>query len=712
MIMKKKRKLLTGIILSLISIFTVVSCNNNVNPPDPGKDDNPSVLVEDDDNINTGDISVIDKENGGKDVEIRINVEDGYDFQGVDYENYDYVQEGSEIIITLHDVEDDVRIRIDIAPVGSSISGGDRYTQNLSQSDGKFQLIDVREGYELLDYSEGATDYFNLGVGEDGFFKMGFIFRKEKICKVKLTFTETKIEPGPVNTKKVLTDEEIYAVMPKETAKEKFVYYSTNGGDIVNNYFEGAGYYKRIDTDHHLRPNSDIGSDIFEREGYYLESWNTKANGTGTRIGLGSRFTSLDRNMILYAQWVKENNPNNFTYVENEYGVTLTGCQNISSYSTLVLPKKIDDKKVTCISAGFLSGKTIDKLYLPLALKMIEKEAFNNCVINEMHFYENINVCDDCFKNTRITKLYINAILAPRYMTLEHTHVADGIDRLLLNINKKHMIFFGGCAFSYGLRSEIMAYEYSDYFITNLGVMGGSNAAFQFDILKNICKRGDIIIHAPEEMSKYQLMYTTEAEIRMFQNLEANYDLLSYSDINDLPHFFDEYGGYVRNKKTEPAQKYSTYCPNYNEYGDILPEVSVSMDGVTRRRDEQGFVNKRYGSGDEKGYHTEYVTQESMNRLASYYDKFKNIGVTCLFTFSPINSNSLTKEEVDNKIWLQFENKVRQYLTSYPIISKAENYLYESIYFFEEDYHLTYEGAALRTQALIQDMNAYFASLS
>ena len=220
------------------------------------------------------------------------------------------------------------------------------------------------------------------------------------------------------------------------------------------------------------------------------------------------------------------------------------------------------------------------------------------------------------------------------------------------------MIFFGGCAFSYGLRSEVMAQEYGDYFITNLGVMGGSNIGFQLDILRNICRRGDIIVHAPEQMSKYQLMYSNEAEVRMFQNLEANYDLLTYSNVSDFAHFFDIFSGFDKNKKTEKALKYSSYCPNYNEYGDIVPEVSVTIDGVTRRRDEEGLVDKRYDSGDDTGYHPEYVTQESMNRLSSYYDKFKAIGVTCLFTFSPLNRYTLNKEDVDNQIWFVFENKV------------------------------------------------------
>ena len=70
------------------------------------------------------------------------------------------------------------------------------------------------------------------------------------------------------------------------------------------------------------RPNVSIGTDIFERPGFVLESWNTQPDGSGERIGLGSRMTvDEDREYRLYAQWARWTDPGLFTFAQTEEGL-------------------------------------------------------------------------------------------------------------------------------------------------------------------------------------------------------------------------------------------------------------------------------------------------------------------------------------------------------------------------------------------------------
>ena len=55
------------------------------------------------------------------------------------------------------------------------------------------------------------------------------------------------------------------------------------------------------DTTYHPRPNTATGEGLFARDGYTLVSWNTRPDGTGQRIGLGSRTDAPEAGLTLYA---------------------------------------------------------------------------------------------------------------------------------------------------------------------------------------------------------------------------------------------------------------------------------------------------------------------------------------------------------------------------------------------------------------------------
>lgn len=47
-----------------------------------------------------------------------------------------------------------------------------------------------------------------------------------------------------------------------------------------------------------------------------------------------------------------------------------------------------------------------------------------------------------------------------------------------------------------------------DYVVFNMGMNGDINAAFQMDIMVNYIGKDDVFVHAPEEMSPSQLMFS------------------------------------------------------------------------------------------------------------------------------------------------------------------------------------------------------------
>lgn len=87
----------------------------------------------------------------------------------------------------------------------------------------------------------------------------------------------------------------LYAQWRNNNLEEHRVTYKPNGGsgqDHIQTVPGGAGWYTR--------------GIIFNKPGYVLTSWNTNENGTGIRYELDGFQTPLNNDLVLYAQWEKE----------------------------------------------------------------------------------------------------------------------------------------------------------------------------------------------------------------------------------------------------------------------------------------------------------------------------------------------------------------------------------------------------------------------
>ena len=94
--------------------------------------------------------------------------------------------------------------------------------------------------------------------------------------------------------------------------------------------------------------------------------------------------------------------------------------------------------------------------------------------------------------------------------------------------------------------------------------------------------------------------------------------------------------------------------------------------------------------------------------MCDAYNELKQKGVTVFFSFSPVNKDGLTKEEQQNRVWERFEDIIRTQLESEQIsvISHAEDYLYSGTFFYDTNYHLSTEGAKIRTKQQLLDLDA------
>ena len=450
----------------------------------------------------------------------------------------------------------------------------------------------------------------------------------------------------------------------------------------------------------HLRPNTSIGTDMILREGYTQTGWNTKADGSGEHIGLGSRVTVEEGTAItLYAEWEKWLPEADFAWEETENGtLRLTAYTGPKDADPFVIPARIGGVFVTELAEGFAEDLTGETLVLPPSLYGIDEGAMKNCAFTSAYFYDNIErVTNESFEAPFHT-LHLNAIRPPKYITNDNAQFAENAEKLMMAPDdRKKMVFFAGCSFSYGLVSEDIAAVYgSEYDIYDLGVIGGGNAPIQYDVYRQYLKEGDIFVHAPEA-SQHQLMSSYGCDFRLFVMTEGNYDLLSETDAAYLENFWNSLQELNESRdKLQRKLSYLDITPHYNSYGDIkIPRMYTNQQGVS-------FSDYSYF------YRSNSVTQEAAERMCDWYQKLTDQGVTVLFSFSPMNRDGLDTDGKKNSPFY-FESFISDILKRHgiPVISEMKNYVMGSEYFYDSDYHMNEVGASRRTAQLIKDLEGY-----
>ena len=563
---------------------------------------------------------------------------------------------------------------------------------NVNQESAFSILNIVKVVIEDNDYFSVNQNVYEINRGEDLnifiTFKDGFTFDF-------INYENYEIINNTNNIVEIKLKNVTYSLRVKINVKkvESIISYYPNGGEFLSEeYKENECVNVVASIKNHLRANVSIGTDFVYRKGYVQVGWNTESDYSGTHVGLGSRITLTETNISLYAQWVKYTTTSYFRYQEVNDGYKIISYNGPLTLDTLCIPEVIGGKNVVELESNLFWNVEFNNVILPSSIKRLNKNTFAHFKIGTLTFFDNIeSISDDCFNNESIYVVDIQANLKPSFLSgNNNAQFSENLDRLIVEQDKKKIVFFAGCSFSYGLKSEEIVKAFPDYDVFNMGVIGGTLASFQIDIISSYLKEGDIFVHAPEEMSEYQLLSSYEMEMRSFIMVEANYDLLHNTSFSNVTNFFDAFSEYTQLKRRVNSQSYDYHNDNYNKYGDIIIDRPNSSDDAY--------------FDIETCFEISCLNETTASNLNSTYKSLKDKGVEVYFSYAPINENAIHKLEGAAQNGNYYENFIINNITEAKIISKLSNYIMKGKYFYDEDYHLSDEGAYIRTNNLIEDI--------
>lgn len=474
-----------------------------------------------------------------------------------------------------------------------------------------------------------------------------------------------------------------------------------------------------------IRVNTALG-DLFGREGYTQTGWNTSPDGSGRHIGLGSR---VEAPATLYAEWEEWTDGSLFSYElvdaaevwrlytsEKEEKRTLAELSAseeasdsaekaaiVTNYSgkasELVLPAELDGYPVRGIEQGSVTGHAeLKRAVLCPGLEYIAPAAFDyNYYFTELTLFDDlVSLGDKAFGfQCHITKLFLNAVLPPAYGDSENGQLGNKLD--MLQKEQKKIVLFGGCSVWYGVIAEEAEKQFSGYEVFNLGVIGGTCALYQLDLILARMGEGDVLVHMPELASQFQLLADINFDARVFITLECNYDYISELDLSRYENVFSALSGFLGGRRTLMSAE------------DYVPATyAKGLDTLGERGD---LFSERSGNFDNEGLPYQflepyvYTASKAADRAFSVYSAFAERGVEVLLGVAPMNSDGIRLAD-GNAIWNMVKGGLSDKNTPAKVFMELEDGLLEKRYFYDTNYHLSNEGAEIFTERVVSLIKA------
>lgn len=465
------------------------------------------------------------------------------------------------------------------------------------------------------------------------------------------------------------------------------VAFNGNGGTVKSDI--------NIATSPNVYINLPIDNSSIVREGYTLTGYNTKADFTGTHYSLGAMYLVPRQNVELYAEWVKNTDSSSLNYTTGGT-ITITGAKgNVGD--TLCIPARIDGKPVTAIAANAFKGNSsIKTVIIPIGVTTVADNAFAGCPNLELIYLpETITtLAGNAFAGCASLKhMRVLASLARAFDYDYDSAMADKYMRLK-NTPGKRLILVGGSSMTFGLNSVDLKAQYPNYEIINFGNSFLYGISPLFDMLEANIHEGDVVVFAPEY---FPIMFANEEAISManWQYLESNYDILEDLNLQRNTCILNTYLAYLNRKRS------------------YLPGKLTNKDSVYVRSGVNSFGDLIVYRGS-KGIYQPSVPQASFPTdlgMGKYNECFKNLtekGAKCLFSFPPMSNGGAGKEYMNN-LGAGFVNSLKAKIDSNycTIISSFGDYAFDKNLFYDSMYHLTLEGATVRTAQLIADLEKW-----
>jgi hypothetical protein len=297
-----------------------------------------------------------------------------------------------------------------------------------------------------------------------------------------------------------------------------------------------------------------------------------------------------------------------------------------------------------------------------------------------------------CIVMLGLVFLFCFKIVMPQYLNNYQAALIDKNERLC-SIEGPKIVLVGNSNLAFGIDSAAIE-EAFGMPVVNMGMHGGVGNPFNEQAaLQNVCP-GDIVILSYSNFNDGDVIKNQELAWITIENHPA---LWRYIRLKDWPAMIKAYPTYLKDclnlwsqgiGNQDSGDAYSRL--QFNEYGDniydrpqLVPETDFSE------------------------VHIPEIGDDTIARINGLNQQLQEQGATLLMTAYPIPISEYTPEREEYEA---FSDRIEDAL-DFPLISRYEDYMMEQELFYNTYLHLNNEGAKVRTELLIQDLQNYLNGL-
>lgn len=284
---------------------------------------------------------------------------------------------------------------------------------------------------------------------------------------------------------------------------------------------------------------------------------------------------------------------------------------------------------------------------------------------------------------------FMGVVVMPQYRYTYTASLCDKMERLK-SIDEPKIILIGNSNLTFGINSEILE-EAFDMPVVNMGLHGSMGNAFHEEMAKVNLNEGDIIIVAHTEYSDHDKITDPVTTWLAVENHPQLWRLIRPKDVPDMYFSFPTYAKRAltlwaskEGNEQDLGTVYSRFA--FNEYGDVTFE---------RKTRSYTFT--------EKSVCVPKVNEICTNRLNELNRYVSDHGASLVIAAYPIAHGEFTPPAEE---YVQFQTKLQEAVDC-PVISDYRDYFIDYDYFYDTEYHLTNEGADLRTRQLVYDLKQW-----
>ena len=294
--------------------------------------------------------------------------------------------------------------------------------------------------------------------------------------------------------------------------------------------------------------------------------------------------------------------------------------------------------------------------------------------------------------------VFFTGICLPSQYALTYYGELAEMYHKLKDTDGKKIVVLGNSNVAFGVDSalaeKLLKEAGLDYAVCNFGLYGALGTKMMCELAGSQLHDGDIVIFTPELVPQLLSAYFSAEEA--WRALDGDMRMYFKFSSETKRSLIGAYFSYV-------SKKLSLYQSGKEAQGSGVYAKS-SFDGNCDLKNYPRPYNIMPGGSDNNNpitFDSSLISEGFISYINGFADRVNRIGAQIFYSFAPMNAGAVSSDEMQRaESFYEHLDKV----FGFRIISNIKDYIMDSEWFYDSNYHLNESGMTVRTVQLVNDI--------